>query len=106
LAIELDTPTMARGMPTKIKRRAGFPAANQVKGRLHQTEHPNAMPATERSPGQPGVALEFFISPRGLPFGHGCDPPGYVDVMLKPFYFPSIFLAANGLASNWWTSAG
>jgi hypothetical protein len=40
----------------KIKRRDSFSATNATQGseaRLHQTEHPNAMPATERCPGQP-----------------------------------------------------
>ena len=47
-------------MPTKIclaeiKRWRGFSATNATQGseaRLHQTKHPNAMPASERCPGQ------------------------------------------------------
>jgi hypothetical protein len=35
------------------------------------------MPATERCPGQPGVALEFFILATRFVLGHGCDPSGY-----------------------------
>ena len=55
--IELDTPTIGRAIPTKIslaknKRWNGFSATNQVKARLHQTEPPNALPASERCPGQ------------------------------------------------------
>src|SRR5665213_2228646 len=38
-------------------------ARNQVKARLHQTEHPNATPATERCPGQPRRPIgNSFIS--------------------------------------------
>jgi len=53
------------------------------------------MPATERCPGQPSVALEFFILTTQFAFGHGCVHPGSVLSMLKPFHFPSTFLAGN-----------
>jgi hypothetical protein len=54
IRFELDTPTKARGMPTKIKRRNSFSATNA--SRLKQssptlTEHPNTMPASECCPG-------------------------------------------------------
>jgi hypothetical protein len=52
---ELHTPTKARGMPTGRKRKKllGYePFAEGRKARLHQTEQPNAMPVSERCPGQ------------------------------------------------------
>jgi hypothetical protein len=72
MRIELGTPTMARVMPMKMERRAGLAsqarhkmdapkkkfaarnvvsATNPVKARLHQTDPPNALPASRRSPG-------------------------------------------------------
>ena len=39
-------------MPRKSERWDGFSATNQEKARLHQTEPPNALPASERCPGQ------------------------------------------------------
>jgi len=58
--IELYTPTIAREMPMKNKRRDGFSVTNQVKARLHQTEPPNALPASERCPGQPSAGWEVL----------------------------------------------
>jgi RHS repeat-associated protein len=51
---ELDTPTIARMMP-RNKRWRGFSATNAVKARLHQTKPPNALPTSERCPGQPSA---------------------------------------------------
>jgi hypothetical protein len=56
IRIELYTPTIAREMPIKNKRWNNFSATNATQGnkaRLHQTEHPNALPASWRCPGQP-----------------------------------------------------
>ncbi len=36
------------------------------------------MPASERCPGQPSVALKFFTLTTQFDFGHGCDHPSYV----------------------------
>ena len=47
------------------KRWRGFSATNTTQGseaRLHPTEHPNAMPATERCPGQPETDWKLFHS--------------------------------------------
>jgi hypothetical protein len=41
------------------RRRNGFSAKNDEKARLHQTEPPNAMPASERRPGQPRLRWEI-----------------------------------------------
>ena len=66
------TPTIARVMPMMIiKRWNGFSATNQVKARLHQTEPPNALPASWRclsrssssakaDPSQPRMSWEVF----------------------------------------------
>ena len=60
LIIELYTPTIAREMPMKNKRWDSFSATNQVKARLHQTKPPNALPASERCPGQPSAGWEVL----------------------------------------------
>ena len=65
LVIELDTPTIGRTMPTEIrlaknKRWNSFSATNQVKAHLHQTEHPNALPASWRCPGSPRMLSEVL----------------------------------------------
>jgi len=88
MKIELYTPTIAREMPMKIKRWRGFSATNATPGseaRLHQTEHPNALPASERCPGQPrqGHRKFFRFYSRQFAFGHGCDHSSYVN----PFRF-------------------
>ena len=75
----------------KIKRRAGYSATNQVKARLHPTEPPNALPASGRCPGQPGVALEFFTLTTRFAFGHGGDHPSYVRTLNDPMQFASQF---------------
>jgi hypothetical protein len=76
---EPDTPTKARLMPIKNERWNGFSATNQVKARLHQTEPPNALPASERCPSQPSVALEFFTLDTRFAFGHSGDRSSYVN---------------------------
>src|SRR6267378_8331962 len=69
---ELDTPTKARVMPVKIKRWNGFSATNATQGSkdcLHQTEPPNALPASWRCPGQPvGVVGDPFNSEHPVRF--------------------------------------
>jgi hypothetical protein len=67
--IELYTPTIARMMPKKNRSWKGFSATNQVKARLHLTEHPNALAASWRCPGQPvDVVGNFFqLSTSGSP---------------------------------------
>jgi len=47
-------------VPMKIKRWNGFSATNAVKARLHQTEPPNALPTSERCPGQPRMLYEVL----------------------------------------------
>ncbi|HEX3856080.1 MAG TPA: hypothetical protein VHY30_02150 [Verrucomicrobiae bacterium] len=69
---ELYTPTIARLVPMKNERWNGFSATNATQGskaRLHQTEPPNAMPASWRCPGQPtDVVGNFFqLSTSGSP---------------------------------------
>jgi len=54
--LSTDTPTIARGMPRKMIRRwerlLGYERfSKRRKDRLHQTEHPNALPASWRCPG-------------------------------------------------------
>lgn len=86
-------------MPTEIrlaenKRRNSFSADEPGESSAYnQTEHPNAMPARERCPGQPGVPLELFTLGTQFAFGHGGDRPNYVGLILKPFHFPSTFFA-------------
>jgi hypothetical protein len=65
-------------MPMKIKHWTGFSATNDEKARLHQTEHPSALPASWRCPGQPSVVLEFFTLATRFAFGEGCDHSSYV----------------------------
>jgi hypothetical protein len=103
--IELYTPTMARGMPMKNRRRSSFSATNATQGSkdcLHQTKHPNAMPATERCPGQhkEGLGKLFHFYSFRFAFGHGCDCHGYADFMLKQFNFQSSLLAGNVMTTN------
>ena len=52
------------------------------------------MPASERCPGQPRARFDgcFSIQRAQFAFGHGCDHPGYVGLILKPFHFPSRLL--------------
>ena len=57
---ELDTPTIAPVMPMKNKHWNGFSATNDEKAFLHQTEPPNALPASERCPGQPSACWEVL----------------------------------------------
>jgi hypothetical protein len=63
-----------------IWHRNSFSATNasQPKQSSPTSNQPNALPASWRCPGQPGVALEFFTLPTPFAFGHGCDHPGYV----------------------------
>ena len=89
--IELDTSTNACPEPMKIKRWSGFSATNQVKARLHQTEPPNALPASCCCPDQPDVALEFFTLAPRFAFGHGGDHPSYVHTLNEPKRFASQF---------------
>src|ERR1039457_2115788 len=71
----------------KIKRWNGFSATNEVKARRHQTEPPNAMPASERCPDSPSKNFPrlvfaiysvvdrgtnvFQVSPHSLPAAGG-----------------------------------
>jgi hypothetical protein len=65
-------------VPMKNKRWTGFSAMNEVKVRLHQTEPPNAMPASERCPGQHKRRVGgFFTFPAQFAFGHGGDHSSY-----------------------------
>ena len=51
-----------------------------MKARLHQTEPPNALPASERCPGQPRRRVGgSFTLPTQFAFGHGGDHPSYVS---------------------------
>jgi hypothetical protein len=71
LKIELDAPTVARVMPIKIKRRDSFSVTNasqRKQARLHQTEPPNALPASWRCPGQPSMFSEIFHSQHTVHF--------------------------------------
>jgi hypothetical protein len=59
---ELYTPTIAREMPMKIERWNSFSATSATQGskaRLHQTEHPNALPASWRCPSEPSQNVEL-----------------------------------------------
>ena len=52
-------------MPVDIKRWNSFSATNATQGskdHLHQTEPPNALPASERCPGQPRVKLRVCLN--------------------------------------------
>jgi hypothetical protein len=75
-------------MPRKNKRWDGFSATNQVKAHLHQTEPPNALPASERCPGQhkAGHWKFFHFCSRQFAFGHGGDRPSYVANFLPACY--------------------
>ena len=58
-------------------------ATNPSQGRkacLRPTEHPNAMPASERCPGSPRAGLYECVSPQPaqFAFGNGCDRLSYV----------------------------
>ena len=67
--IELDTPTIAREMPKKIRRRAGFSATNATQGskaRLHQTEPRNRLPTSKCCP----VCEIRRVGMQAAKFGH------------------------------------
>jgi len=51
------TPIKASGVPANLD---GFSATNVTEARLHQTQQPNALPASWRCPGQPGILWEVF----------------------------------------------
>jgi hypothetical protein len=46
LDLNLYKPTIARKVPTKIKRMDSFSATNIKEARLHQAEHPNVLPTS------------------------------------------------------------
>ena len=55
-------------------------ATNEIKARQHQTELPNALPTSERCPGQPKDMVEdCFTLHTWFAFGHGGDHSGYVS---------------------------
>jgi hypothetical protein len=60
ITFEPYEPTIARMVPLKIKRRNSFSATNDEKARLHQTEPPNALPASWRCPSQPSAWWEVL----------------------------------------------
>jgi hypothetical protein len=111
---ELYTPTIAREMPMKIKRwdrwasqachrllpqtllfasRIVDSATNATQGSkdcLHQTEHPNALPASWRCPGQPRMLFGiFFNSQHPVRLRSWMRLPQLCGFMLKQFNFPS-----------------
>ena len=58
LTYELYTPTIALVVPMNFERWDSFSVehfSNRSKAHLRQTEHPNALPASWRCPGQPGA---------------------------------------------------
>jgi len=65
--MNLCAPTKAPVVPMKIRRRNVFSATNDEKARLHLTEHPSAMPATKRCPGQPKGAVVRMLFQSSVP---------------------------------------
>ena len=61
-------------MPKENRRGDGFSATNQVKTRQNKTKPPNALPASERCPGQLNARDEsIFTLPALFVCGHGGD---------------------------------
>ena len=60
---ELDTPTVARVVPKKIKRKNNFSAANN--SRITK-----------------GIVEGYCTRNTRIAFGYGCDYPGYVNLKL------------------------
>jgi len=75
-------------------------ATQGSKVHLHQTEPPNALPASWRCPGQPRVLWEVF-SLRNIQFtfGHGGNHPGYVGAKGGPVR------PVHNTELNWWQAA-
>jgi len=90
-------------MPTKKawrnnRRRAGFSATNDEEARLHQTEPPNRLPASDGCLSQPSVALEFFTLTTRFAFDNGGDRPGYVNFRIgSSWFFVKLIARADAL---------
>jgi hypothetical protein len=71
-------------VPTKtdwaLERLLGYEPFSKREDRLHQTEHPNALPTSWHCPSQPRTWFGESLSTQhaGFAFGQGCDRSNYV----------------------------
>jgi hypothetical protein len=103
---EPHTPTIAPAVPTILWTLGQLlgcePFSKRKKARLHQTEQPNALPASWRCPGQPGVLSEAIsLSTPGSPSVLAATVPAMSSTVIS-----AACCAVNGILCQTQSSAG